>query len=450
MDDLKKVNALHLYLFWKNISITLALIAIIKIVNMYMPPFVSILSTAVAAIIIYVLIYANKTSQHPTYMVVCYALMLSMIIYTLTCLVVNLLDLWHVIAVDDLFVIGRGDFIPALMLGPIATVTLSVCYLFRRPLHRYIDSSMNTNTDSFLKGKLGVILARESREQLRNLVILFAFLTALNWSYYYFAFRPGISNRDIYVFFWLNIVGYVVYFITLTVNVRSLNAELEENGELITPGELHNMPHKTYYRFYVVCDNRLYVDKECNDTEYAGRKVLDTPYFLLRRDKPTDLKGAAAIIAKETGCANGESKFFFGFESYGMKRHVLMRFFYFLSGKPEDYPDIKPRGGEWLTFDEVYDIYKKRPHSLSSYLVADTARILTITRAAATYDENGFRRTKLKKYVPSFRLQDIKTSDIDYQSDKWVDIAKFNESVPFFRIRRLFKKSKDKHTGALQ
>lgn len=447
MDDLKKVNALHLYLFWKNISIALLMIAIIKVVNMYLPPFASILCTAVASIIIYVRIYLNKTSQHPTYMVVCYALMLAMIGYTVVCLITNLLDVWGVVELDDIFVFGRGDFIPALILAPIAVVSLGTCYLFRKPLHRFIDKSFNIHTDMFLKGKLGVILAHESRLQLRNLLVLFTLLTALNWTYYCFEFRPGMNSRDIYVFFWLNIIGYAVYFIYLTSSVRSINEELEENGELITPGELRNMQEKTYYRFYVVCDNRVYVDKDCNDTEYRERKVLDTPYFLLRRSTPLNETEVKKIIATETGYDNGELKFFFGFETYGMRKHVLMRYFYFLPGTPADYPDFKPKGGEWLTYEEVHAIYKKRPHSLSSYLVADTARILTISRAAAIYDENGFRKSKLKAYVPSFRLQDVKGSDVDFQSDKWINVSKFNESVPFFRLRRWLKKAR-RHSGA--
>lgn len=442
MDDLKKVNALHLYLFWRNISITLGLLAIIKIANMMLPPFLALMITAVAAIIIYVMIYINKSSQHPIYMVVCYALMIAMIIYTLACLTVNLLDMWNLSKFEDVFIFNRGDFVPSLMLAPLAVLTLTICYLFRRKLHNYIDNSFNVKTDMFLKGKLGVILARESKLQMRNLILLFLALTALNWVYYFTQYQPGLNSRDIYVFFWLNMIGYVVYFIYLTINVRSLNADLEEQGELITPSELKRLPDKTYYRFYVVCDNKLYVDKESKDTEYKDRKVLDTPYFFLRNSKPLSDDDVKRIITQETGYDSGKLKFFFGFETFGMRRHVLMRYFYFLKGKTEDYSEIEPKNGEWLTYEQVYDIYKKRPHSISSYLVADTARILTITRAAAIYDEEGFRKTKLKGYVPTFRLADVANSEIDYQSDKWLEISKFNQSVPFFRLRRLFKKAR--------
>lgn len=60
-------------------------------------------------------------------------------------------------------------------------------------------------------------------------------------------------------------------------------------------------------------------------------------------------------------------------------------------------------------------------------------------RTEKLYDDKGNRRYKIKTYVPALRLGDIRKSDIDFQSNHWLNIAELNSDKPFFRLRRLLR-----------
>lgn len=77
MRDLQKINLVQLYLFWKNLSIAMLLLMVLLTVSTWTHSIFSIFTAIICAFIIYVRIYVNKTSHHPTYMLVGYALMIS-------------------------------------------------------------------------------------------------------------------------------------------------------------------------------------------------------------------------------------------------------------------------------------------------------------------------------------------------------------------------------------
>jgi hypothetical protein len=443
MQDLYKVNVIQLYLFWKNLSIGLFLLIVMQVISTWLNPLLSIFVAILCAFILFVRIYKNKTSRYPTYMIVCYALMSSIVIYALASLLINLMHVWGWISVREEFLFFSTPFISILLLSPIAFITLFVTYIRRRSVHRYLDKRFGIVSDVFIKGKLGAILTHESRCQLRNLTLLFGILTVVDWTYYLneFHYEEIINGRDLYIFFWFNIIGFVIYEIYLFIHNFSIDETLKQTGELIMPNELFRLSPKTYYRFYVICGDKIFINFDCINAEYPDHAVLDTPYFVSSPGESLSFPEVKRMIADKSGLTDGELRFFYGFQAPGLDRHVVMRYFYFLDGDVEDYPNLTDRIGVWLTFDDIKSIYHRRPHAIAPYLLADTARILTISRASKLFDEKGFRKLKLKSYIPSFSLDELRKSKVDFQSDKWINISEFNEDVPLFKIRRWLRKT---------
>lgn len=440
MRDLQKVNLLQLYLFWKNLSIAVLLLIALLTASAWTHSIYAIFTAIGSAFIIYWRIYANKTSHHPTYMLVSYALMLSIIIFTVIQMAVSLIQAWHIYEFSEHFSIFKGPrTLSILILAPVCFVTLSVVYLRRKKLHRYLDDKFGVNSDVFLKGKLGAILTRESRIQVFNLLIIFGLLSVINWTYYSFFFYKDavLTMKDIYIFYWVNVCGLVFFLLYLLVHNYNMDLDLRQSGNLLTPEEVSNLTHKNYFRYFVVCENHLFVSYECEDPDYTAHKVLDTPFFQSRTGRMISEPEIKNMIAKATGVNNGELRFLFSFPAPGLNNHHVSRYFYFLSGQLTDYPQLDESKGEWMTMNRLQEINRKRPHALSSYLLADTNRLLTIMQTKKMYDEHGNRRYKIKSYMPPFRLEDIRTSDTDFQSNKWLDIATFNCDKPFFRLRRL-------------
>lgn len=441
MRDLQKINILQLYLFWKNLSIAMVLLIVLLTVSTWTHSVISLFTAIICAFVIYVRIYANKTSHHPTYMLVGWSLMMSIILYTLIMMALAFMTAWGILDVGQDFNIFNGQrTLSVLILAPVCFFTLLVCYICRRSLHRYIDNHFGVKSDVFMKGKLGVLLNRESRIQVRNLMGLFGVLTAINWIYYIFFYHGGLlSDKDIYIFFWVNFIGLAFYLVYLLVHNYNLDLELKQRGELLTPEEAGSMMSKTYLRYFVICGDRIFVSCDCDDPDYTVHKVLDTPFFVVRAGNMVSETEIRSTIEKETGVKGGELRFFFGFKAAGLSNHTLIRYFYFLDGTPEDYPSLNAEKGEWMTLEQIQRINESRSHSLSAYLLADASRLITIMRTEKLYDERGNRRYKLKSYVPTFRLGDVRNTDIDFQSNQWLDIARLNCDKPFFRLRRLLR-----------
>ncbi len=420
----------------------MVLYIVILTVSTFCAPVYTLFTGIISTFIIYVRIYANKTSHHYTYMIVGYGLMMSIVFYTLICLTMTFLHMWGVVTIRTELLLSTPLFISILILAPVTFFTLIYVYIRRDYIHRKLDSWFGIHNDRFLKGKLGALLSHESRIQIRNLILIFGVIAIVNWAYYSFIFyKDGMLNKkDIFIFFWVNIAALAFYLLYLLIHNYNLDLDLKESGQLITPEEAGNMSPKTYLRYYVLCGNRMYINYECEDPENTAHKVLDTPYYFSRLGRGITEAEVKRMISDATGVDDGELRFFFGFQTPGLKAHSVLRYFYFLNGNPSDYPQLDHEDGEWVTFDELKYINKKRPHGLSSYLKADAVRLLTIIRTEKLYDENGMRRYKIKSYVPSFRLSDVRTTDIDFQSNHWIDISMHNSDNKFFRLRRFLRR----------
>lgn len=168
------------------------------------------------------------------------------------------------------------------------------------------------------------------------------------------------------------------------------------------------------------------------------KEVLDTPFITKRAVNGIPLPEVKNIIQRLTGVRDGELRFFYGRKTADLKDHSVLRYFYFLDGKPEDYNDI-PLKGEWIDFEDIKRMYSRTPGKFSPRAVEDISRLATIILTEKIFTEDGKRKSKIKSYSPSFNLHDVRDSQLDFQDDKWIKVSMFNSDTPFFKIKKFFR-----------
>lgn len=439
MEDLQKINSLKLYSFWKNLSIGLlvliAMMGVSQILPFYASPFVSFL----AAIFLYISLYNNRQKADGSCMIVIYALLYSVINYTVVTVVLNILNIWNLIKLPDEFLFLNDPYLPTLLLNPICTVTMLFIYL-RRDHLGFCNECKLRGGNLYERGKAGALYKYESFYQIKNLFYIFFVLSVIIWVYYEFIYiHVSVNSRDTYVFSGLTIIAFIVDEVYFIYRYYNLYLDLKENDEIITQDELNNVMAKTYLRYYVICGNMIYLDPHSIVPGEEYKEVLDTPFITRRAVNGIPLPEVREIIQRLTGVKDGELRFFFGRKSAELQNRSLLRYFYFLDGKKGECPELNI-DGEWINFDEVKRIYTRTPGRLAPRCLSDISRIATIMLTEKIFDENGKRKLKLKSYTPSFSLIDLRNSQLDFQDDKWIKISMFNSDTPLYSIKKLFKR----------
>lgn len=438
MEDLQKVSSFQLYSFWKNLSIGLlvliALMALSRLLPFYAAPIISVL----AAAFLYAMLYNQKYGGEARCMVVIHALLYTIINYTVVVVILNVLSIWKVVNLPAELLFINDPYIPSLIINPVAFLTILIIYLRRNKL-KVCQACRLREGGLYERGKSGRIFIYESYYQLKNLAILFGILTAIVWTYYLTIYiELSISSRDSYVFTWLYVSAFVLDELYFVSRYYNLYLDLKESDEIISQNDLNDMTAKTYLRYYVICDNHIFLDEHAVDPHQSYREVINTPFVTKRAMNGIPLSEVSSIIKRQTGVNDGELRFFYGRKSADLKNHSVLRYFYFLPGKPEDYKDM-PVQGEWMDFEEVKRLYSRTPGRFNSGVIGDLSRLATIILTEKIFNEEGKRKNKIKSYTPTFNLRDVKNSPLDFQDDKWIRISMFNSDTPFYSIKKIFR-----------
>ncbi len=438
MKDFEKVNGEQLFSYWKKLSVgLLALIAMMTISRVlpdYCAPIVAVLTAA----FFYTYIYAEQFQGPKDCNLTTYALFRCIINYTLVVIVLNLLMIWHLLPSTPELYFLEPPFIPSLILHPVCFITLLYLYIRRKHLSVCRDCKIQ-NGGFYERGRIARIFRYESYFQLRNLLFVFGVLTVLVWTYYKFIFLPfSISARDWYIFMWLTVIVFVIDEIYFVYRYYNLYLDLKDSDSLISPDELNDMTAKTYLRFYVCCGDKVYVDPHSLDASENFREVIDTPFVTKHSVNGISASDVRGIIEQKTDIRGGELKFFYGRRSTDSYGRSMLRYFYFID---EDTCQDKELSspGEWIDFETLKRIYSRTPGKLSAMFVGDISRLATIILTSKIFDEEGRRKNKIKSYTPSFDLMDVRTSNLDFQDEKWIQVSMFNSDSRFFKIRKWWR-----------
>lgn len=435
MQDISKVSSYQIFNLWKNVSLGLLTLIAVTVASKLLPFYFAPIVGLLGASFLYTLLYNNKARGGSACLLIPYALFFCLIVYSFVSILANVMYIWGWLMIPDEFIFFNDPYIPTLWMNPICFFTLLVIYIRRNRLRLCIDCRTAHGSHS-ARGVFGSIINTEKRFQLRNLLYLAGALTVVVWIYFLIKYQSINTNaKDRYIFFWITVIALSLDLLYFLYRYFNLYLDLKENNELITPDELREMSTKTYLRFYVICGNKIWMDKEMQDLTNPLHKGVDTPFFTKRSVngiQPSEVKG---IIKGMTKGTEGELRYFFGQKAPDLDKHWALRYFYFLDGKPEDYPDIADTG-EWIDFDDIKFLYSKAPQTLGSLTALDITRLATILITQKTFNENGTRKIKLKSYQPSFDLFDVRNSHLDFQDDKWIKISLFNSDVPFYKLRK--------------
>lgn len=438
MEDLNKVSSLQLYTFWKNLSIGLLLIVVLMALSIMLPYYFSPICALIVAAFAFTLVYNGRMSSGMNCMVVSYALFLCIVAYSFSSILINILGVWQIVKIPEELSFFSAPYLPSLILCPVCFVTTFIIYLRRRKLSMCINCRLEYG-DSNEKGKIGRLLTYESYYQMRNLMLLFGVLSVVTWSYYLFIYiDTDVNHRDYYIFVWLIIIAFLLDEFYFMARYYNLYLDLKDNNEIISPEELRDMTAKTYLRYYMVCGEYVYLTTATDDPGRPNVEVIDTPFFTKRSVNGITIPEVNEIIKDKTGIKDGTLKFFFGRKSHDQKGRSLLRYFYFINGNPEDYLDLKVKG-EWVHFDDLKRIYSFHPEKLNSIMVTDITRMATIILTQKTFNEQGFRRNKLKSYQPTFTLSEIRNGNYDFQDNKWMRISLFNSDTKLYRVKRALR-----------
>lgn len=436
MQDLDKVSSTQLFSFWRNLSIGLLVMMGTLFLSKILPFFYSPIIGLIAAAVLYTLLYNNRLRRTTSCMVVPYAMFYCVIVYSFLTIILNILDIWNLVAIPKELSFFNEPFIASLIFDPVCFIVFIVFFFRRNRLAICRECKLSKGL-SIERGKMGEILNVETKLQLKNLIILFGGLSAIVWTYYliwYYDFSM-VSNRDWYIFLWLNLIAFILDELYFGSRYYNIYLDLKENDEIITEEELSDMTSKTYLRYYVICGNNIFLNTHVADPSRKNTYKIDTPFVTKRNVNGINLSEVDSIIRRMTGIRDGELRFFFGRRSPDIAKHRILRYFYFIKTQEDECPPIE-LDGEWMTFRDLVNIYNNKPSEIANIMLTDFSRMITIILTQKIFDERGYRRIKVKSYKPSFDLKEVYERNYDFQEDKWLEVAMYNSDMKGFFFRR--------------
>ena len=438
MKDIGKINSKEIYGLWRNLTISLLAVAATLVFSKMLPYYLSPVVALIIASLIYLYIYGVRSTTTKSCIIPSISVLYSIVAYAFVTIILNLMHIWGLFEMPKEFVFFTHPFIPALILNPISFVVILLILLNQRRLKICIECRTRIMFGS-QRGPLG-ILKREAHMQMKNFILLSGVLSLAVWAYYQFAYiNVNINGRDDYIFTWLSVIGIILDWLYFTARYYNLYLDLMENNEIITPAELKDMTAKTYLRYYVVCGNYLYLTDQGVDTN-GTHGVYDTPFFTKQTMNGMLGEDVKNLIKRMTGVEDGELKFFYGRKGpAGENKHSLLRYFYFLNGDVSEYPQLDIPG-QWVSFDKVKYIYSNYPTKMAELAVYDITRLATIMLTEKIFDEQGYRKSGIKSYNPTFNLPEVRKSKIDFQDDKWIEISLFNSDTPLYELKKWWRR----------
>ena len=172
------------------------------------------------------------------------------------------------------------------------------------------DCNLSTSNNS-AQNRIGIIFEYESYLQLRNMMLLFGLLSVTIWIYFLvFYIKINANARDWYLFTWLTVIAFLLDEVYFLFRYYNLYLDLKENDEIISEQEIDDMGAQTYVRYYVICENNIYVDSHAVEDYSAYKEVIDTPFQTKRSVNGMTADEVKRIITQMTGIVDGELRFF--------------------------------------------------------------------------------------------------------------------------------------------
>ncbi len=380
------------------------------------------------SLLLVIWIYANKNLLHHRHNC---SLLNYYTIYTISLcatsmLVINLTHThWFHDARASLNLNQQGPFISSMWVMTFAAILYAIA-LWRRGKPAYCHACKAQNDTSVQYALKANVYHREMILQLRMMFWLCLIMSAIGWAYYsFFYINVNINVSDAFFYYIIPMVVFGLSVIYLAVQYSNLHFEA-----VVTPAVL-NIDSCSQVRFMIVRGEKIMLKEVARD-HGANLGMWDTPAVATLPDAAeSDLGHAHDIFANLSGTEHFALRDLFVTSSQDCR---VAHYAVFLDHDDTEMPRLQ---GNWFNLYEIDMMMRTglvaRPFAYAMH------RVYTMTLAWKTYDTNGKRLYPIKNYRPTFRLSDFKDWDVDYNDLQWLNIAKYNEDMPFFRLRKFWR-----------
>lgn len=324
-------------------------------------------------------------------------------------------------------------YLTILIIGPVATA-MCLLALFQGNSSKVCRQCIIKYGASSERGFLGKIFLQESHYQLRALLYLSAALSVVAWAYYsIFYVNVNLNRFDRFVYNWVPSIFYALSAIFFGMRYFSLWGYYYNHIEL----NPHVRMNDTGVRYLLLCDDNIFLSRREDFYDTPDGNKYDTPAAVtLSHRNGVSMKDAAEYLRNLSGLESDDYTLRFMYKSTDLSG--LANVFHFICCLPsKDAIAGATLSGEWFTLSQLQRLLYN--HDLSHMLAAEIHRLYTVAMAWKTYDIEGRRLYKIKNYHPAFRLKGICDWEVDFDNPQWLDVARFNEDKPLFRLRSFFR-----------
>lgn len=334
---------------------------------------------------------------------------------------------------DDDTINTAIPFVTLLIVAPVVFLTTAWSHI-RGKRYSACQRCVNTLGSISERGLLGKIFTQESRYQRYFMLGISGVLTIIAWGYYtYFYINVNINIPDRFFFGWIPVILYLISVFYLGARCFTLWAYYcqDNNANGMSQGAL------TSIRILLISGDKFYLSREEEYNDTPDGYLYDTPATVTidYRNELT-LEKASGYLRDISRMDDNDFTLRFMYESREASG-TRNTFHYICCPDSTNTMEKSALRGRWYNLSQVERLLHNR--ELTPMLASEIHRLYTITMAWKTYDAEGRRLYKVKNYHPIFRLDGICDWDVDFNSPKWLNVARLNEDKRFFRLRKLWR-----------
>lgn len=431
-------NGKGIFLLWLNWLLGSGMIVLLIVLSLWVRPLYMPFVAYGMQLLAFFLIRRNRQQRLPVCYI--YPFVISRVLFWsgTVMLVINFLfSRWMVHRVFDPQTINPDiPFICTLIVWPISAIICFWAYTHKKNLSFCRDCRMRAGT-SAERGFLGMIFTREGKYQVWISLLISVGVSVVAWMYYGLTYvNSSLSLPDRFVFFWSELLLWFAAAIYLGMRYLGIWGYYCQDVE----GSVARHGRSTQLRFIIIADNLVCLrpPQTAADMLIPGENHFDTPASLFEPWKETmSMPVAERSFFKMTDLENVEIRFFYSNLSGNADCNIFHYFAFLTPEEQEAYSAAHPEY-IWIPFRDLAKMLNQK--ELNPLMSAEIVRLYTMAMAWKTYDRTGKRRYKIKHYRPTFRLEDIRKWDVDYNDPTWLYVSDNNQDVPFYYLRRFWRK----------
>lgn len=431
-DQRRQNLAQGIFSLWANWAISLGFIMLPILIAPLVAPTILPILPLISAGVLTLLNRLNRQQAQPT----CFRIPHITQIILISSTFILLIDMLYKSNAEINSIIGQpvnklNPILPILDIAPVAVI-VCIVGIIRAKSPLSCRSCKNHLSEALENGHISKLYFRETTRQLHFLFWLSLALSITTWWYYLSTYiNVNINSSDIYFFLLCPSLCYVLSLIYFGIRYYSLWAYYCKNTVSANVVEHQG----TTLRFIVVCDDKILLNIPEHDREllHCATHSIDVAFkvSIPFKERITDLE-AHDIIRNVLDCDDNSLRFLFHTCDPGMYSNV----FHYAVFVDNATHMAKELNGKWLSLSEINELIHEGKVSLA--LATELSHIYTVTMAWKAYDKCGRRIYEIKHYMPTFRLKDMPSWDVDYDDPNWLYISKLNEDKPLYRLRRMW------------